>query len=65
MDNCVILVQNRVRVDHNLHLSWKIPKEDKTDAWLSMISFFDSVVAVYEGLPSELSKPNSNLKQSM
>ena len=41
------------------------PKEDKTDMWLSMISAFDSVVAVYVRLPCELSKPNSMLKQSM
>jgi hypothetical protein len=39
------------------------PKEDKTD--MSMISSFDSVVAVYVLLPCELSKPNSMLKQSM
>ena len=35
------------------------PKEDKINWWLSMISSFDIVVAVYVGLPCELSKTNS------
>ena len=41
------------------------PKEDKTDMWWSMISYFDSVVAVDVGLSCELSKPNSVFKQSI
>jgi len=40
-------------------------KQDKTDMWLSMMSSFDSVVAVYVGLSCELSKPNYIFKQSM
>ena len=40
-------------------------KEGNNDMWLSMISSFDSVEAVYVGLDCELSKPNSIFKQSM
>ena len=52
-------------VDPVLHL-WlvEIPKEHKTDLWLSRISSFVSVFGVYVGLPSELSIPNSFIKQS-
>jgi hypothetical protein len=32
--------------------------------WLSMISSFDGVVAVYAGLPCDLSKPNYIFVQS-
>ena len=54
----VLLVSSTVREDHNPHLSWKAQKEDKTDMCLSIISSFDSVVAVYVGLPPcELFKP--------
>jgi hypothetical protein len=37
----------------------EIPKEHKTDLWLSRISSFVSVVVVFAGLLSELSIPNS------
>ena len=65
MGTCVNLVSITVREDHNPHISWKDQKEDKTDIWLSMISSFESVVAVYVGLPCEISKPNSIFKQPM
>ena len=39
------------------------PKEDKIDMRLSIISSFDSIVAIYVELPCELSKPNSIFKQ--
>ena len=58
MDTCVILVSNTVTEDHNHHLSWKRPHEDKTDMCLSKISSFESIVAVYVGLPCELFKPH-------
>ena len=61
MDTCVMLVSNTVREDHNPHLSRKYQKEDKTDIWLSMISSFDSVVAVYVGLPCKISHSNLSL----
>ena len=59
------LISSTVREDHNPHLSWKDQKEDKTDMWLSMISSFDSVVAIYVGLHCELSKPTFIFQQSM
>ena len=40
------------------------PKEDKSDLWLSIISSVDNVVAVYVGLPCEISKSNSILSLS-
>jgi hypothetical protein len=59
----VLLVSSTVMEDP--HLSWKDQKENKTNMWLSMISSFDSVVAVYVGLPCELSKPTFIFQQSM
>jgi hypothetical protein len=43
----------------------EIPKEHKTDLWLSRISSFVSVVGLYVGLPSELSIPGQFLYQAV
>jgi hypothetical protein len=65
MGTCVNVVSSTVREDHNPHISCKDLKVDKTDMWWSMISSFESVVAVYVGLSCVLSKPNSIFKQLM
>jgi hypothetical protein len=62
MDSYVIFVSNTVKEDHNPQPSWKDQKQDK---WLSIICPFGSIVAVYVGLPCELSKLNSIFKQSI
>ena len=65
-DTCVISESSRVMGDPvNSSSLVDIPKEHKTDLWLSMISSFGSVVGVYVRLPSKLWKPNSFIKQSV
>ena len=63
MNTCVILVSNTVRSQSSTFI--ERPKEDKTDMWLLIISSFDSAVAVYVGLPCEISKSIYIFKQSM
>ena len=56
---------HRYSITVNQVMVVEIPKEHKIDLWLSRISCFVCVVGVYVGLPSELSRPNSFIKQSM